>query len=257
MTPATSPRVALVTGAGSGIGRAVTEVLARDGLHVVVADVDDAGATTTCALVSAAGGSAEPVHLDVSDEATVDSTVGDIASRLGRVDVLVNNAGVFGGEAAVEDTGLTAWQRTLDVNLTGAFLCARAVVPHLKRVGGGRIINIASRAWLGSPDLVAYSVSKGGMISMTRSMAIELGPYGITVNTVSPTAIDTPLHQALPPEERAEVLRRISTQPIGRLGRPEEVAFAVAFFAAERAAYLTGQHLYVGGGTELRSSMIQ
>jgi NAD(P)-dependent dehydrogenase (short-subunit alcohol dehydrogenase family) len=253
---ASAGRVAIVTGAGSGIGRATAQLLAERGLHVVVADVADDAAATTAELITGAGGSAEAVHLDVGDAASVSEVVDGVAVRNGRLDVLVNNAAVLGEEAPVDETGPEAWERTLRINLTGAFLCARAVVPHLKRGGGGRIVNVASRAWLGSPDLVAYSVSKGGMISLTRSLAIELGPYGITVNTVSPTAIATPMHLGLPPEELAEVERRVRTQPIPRLGRPEEVAFAVAFFIEDGAGYLTGQQLYVGGGAELRTAAV-
>jgi NAD(P)-dependent dehydrogenase (short-subunit alcohol dehydrogenase family) len=249
-------RVAIVTGAGGGIGRATAQVLAGRGLHVVVADVADAAAAATVELVVDAGGSAEAVHLDVGDASSVSAVVDAVAARHGRLDVLINNAAVLGVEAPVDEIGTDAWQRTLRINLTGAFLCARSVVPHLKRGGGGRIVNVASRAWLGAADLVAYSVSKGGLISLTRSLAIELGPYGITVNTVSPTAVATPMHLGLPPEERAEVERRVGAQPIPRLGRPEDVAFAIAFFTDEEAGYITGQQLYVGGGAELRTSAV-
>jgi 2-hydroxycyclohexanecarboxyl-CoA dehydrogenase len=253
-TAAAQPRVAIVTGAGSGIGQAIARRLAADGLRVAVADLDLAAAQRTCDLVAEDGGAAVTSHMDVADPDSVAAAVTAVVDVYGRLDVLVNNAGVFPGEGPVEDTELATWERILAVNLTGPFLCVRAAVPPMVRSGGGRIVNIASRAWLGSPRLASYSASKGGVISLTRSLALELGPRAITVNAVSPTSIDTPLFAGMDELERQQVLARMQVQPIPRLGRPDEVAAVVAFLASREAEYITGQHVYVGGGAELRSS---
>jgi len=249
-------RVALVTGAGSGIGRAIARRLAADGLVVAVADVRIVAAEETVALVHGDGGSALAVAVDVADASSVASSVATVIGATGRLDVLVNNAGIFPGEADLADSDPDVWDRVIRVNLTGAYLCAREAVPFLSAAPAGRIVNIASRAWLGSARLPAYSASKGGMISLTRSLAMELGPVGVTVNAVSPTTIRTPLLEAMPADEQAAVHARVLTQPIPHLGDPEDVAVAVAFFVREDASYITGQHLYVGGGTELRGSGI-
>lgn len=249
-------RVALVTGAGSGIGRAIALRLAQDGLAVAVGDVRTEPAEETVALIGAGAAGARAVPIDVADPVSVAAAVEEVAGALGGLDVLVNNAGVFPGEADLADTDPDEWDRVLRVNLTGAFLCSRAAVEHLRAARAGRIVNVASRAWLGSARLPAYSASKGGLISLTRSLAMELGPLGITVNAVSPTTISTPLFEAMEEDERAAVLARVAGQPIPHLGDPSDVAVAVAFFAGVEAGYLTGQHLYVGGGTELRGSGI-
>lgn len=252
----TRPRVALVTGAGSGIGRAIAERLAADGLVVAVGDIRVDAADATVERIRSAGGTASSVVLDVADEASVATAVADVVATSGGLDVLVNNAGIFPGEADLEDSDPDVWARVLGVNLTGAYLCARASGAHLRASRAGRIVNVASRAWLGSARLAAYSASKGGMISLTRSLAMELGTSGVTVNAVSPTTIRTPLFEAMAPDEQAAVIARVQAQPIPRLGDPEDVALAVSFFCGEEAGYLTGQHLYVGGGTELRGSAI-
>lgn len=251
------PRVALVTGAGSGIGRAIAARLAADGLAVAVADVRfDAAEETVRLLGSSSEVEARAVGMDVADDGSVGTAVAGIVASFGGLDVLVNNAGVFPGEADLSRTDPGEWELVLRINLTGAYLCARAAVGHLERSRAGRIVNVASRAWLGSARLPAYSASKGGLISLTRSLAMELGPLGVTVNAVSPTTITTPLFDAMDPDERAAVLARVAGQPIPRMGDPADVAAAVAFFVGEDAGYVTGQHLYVGGGTELRGSSI-
>lgn len=247
-------RGAFVTGAGGGIGRAIARRLAAGGDVVAVADVDGAGAERTVAGIIETGGAALAVEVDVRDEESVTAAIDGFAAEQGNLQVLVNNAGVLLPGASVEEQPLVGWETLLSVNLTGAFLCAKAAAPHLRRSGAGRIVNVISRAWLGAAGLVAYASSKGGLVSLTRSLALELGSDGVTVNAVSPGAIATPMHDALPPAARREVEARARQLPVPRMGRPDDVAAAIAFLASEAAGYVTGQNLYVSGGAELRTS---
>jgi NAD(P)-dependent dehydrogenase (short-subunit alcohol dehydrogenase family) len=247
-------RVAFVTGAGSGIGEGIALALAEAGAAVAVVDLDGAGAERVAADAAARGVEASWHVADVSDQVSVEAVVDAVVAHHGRLDIAVNNAGIYRDAVAIDATPPDQWDLILDVNIRSQFLVARSVVPHMKRNAHGRIVNLASRRWLGGPGLAAYSASKGAVISLTRSLALELGAFGITANAVSPSMVVTPLFLAMPEHERAEVLARVSTQAVPRPGTPADIANAVLFFAADESGYVTGQNLYVAGGQELGSS---
>lgn len=239
------PRVAVVTGAGRGIGRAVAEVLLGEGYRVAIVDrnPDRAEATST-----ALGAGAVPIVADVGREDAVAAMAGDVRSRLGRWDVLVNNAGSirFG---SVEDTTLEDWEQTFAGCATTAWLCMRAAVPQMRESGGGRIVNLSSVVVQGadSANLIAYTAAKAAVIGLTTSAARELGPHGITVNAVSPGGVDTDAFDRFPEPDVLRARRARSTV-VGRLAAPEEVGRAIAYLASPGAGYITGQVLVVDGG---------
>jgi|TARA_B100000959_G_scaffold282918_1_gene350486 3-oxoacyl-[acyl-carrier protein] reductase len=249
-------RVAIVTGAGSGIGCGVANSLAEAGANVAIFDIDaEAGAVAAAAMNEMYGtGSASNYALDLTVPTAVDEAVTAVVGSLGSIDILVNNAGVITGPTNVEDLPERDWDWVVDTNIKSQFLTSRAVTPHMKRAGFGRIINIASRSWLGVAGRVHYSASKGAVISFTRSLAIELGEHGITANCVSPTLVVTPLFESTPKADRDNVMKRTRAQPIPRLGTVEDMAYAVLFFADEDADFITGQHIYVGGGADLMTA---
>jgi 2-hydroxycyclohexanecarboxyl-CoA dehydrogenase len=247
---AVTTRVALVTGGGVGIGEATCLRLARDGMAVGVLGRRMANARAVAEAIVAAGGSAVPLEADVSDRDQVDRAVAELRERLGGITVLVNNAGIeeFTPFAEIDDN---AWERVLAVNLTGTYHVTQAVLPDMVTAGWGRIINLtALGAQIGAANMVHYTASKGGVTAMTRSLAVELGPKGITVNAISPGFILTPMAQRaidgdLFPVPYQEI---VATYPVPRVGRPEEAAAAIAFFASEDAGYVTAQVLGVNGG---------
>jgi len=247
---AVTTRVALVTGGGAGIGEATCLRLARDGMAVGVLGRRMANARAVAEAIVAAGGSAVPLEADVSDRDQVDRAVAELRERLGGITVLVNNAGIeeFTPFAEIDDN---AWERVLAVNLTGTYHVTQAVLPDMVTAGWGRIINLtALGAQIGAANMVHYTASKGGVTAMTRSLAVELGPKGITVNAISPGFILTPMAQRaidgdLFPVPYQEI---VATYPVPRVGRPEEAAAAIAFFASEDAGYVTAQVLGVNGG---------
>jgi 3-oxoacyl-[acyl-carrier protein] reductase len=177
-----------------------------------------------------------------------------VVAQFGRIDILVNNAGIIAPEIEIDEMPEATWDRILTVNLKSQYLCCHYAVQIMKKQRYGRIINIASRSWLGGRGLANYAASKGGVVSLTRSLALELGKHGITANCVSPTLVITSLFLGMPPEEQEQDLKKAQMNPIPRLGTPEDVAFAVLFFAADEAEFITGQNLYVGGGADLWTS---
>jgi NAD(P)-dependent dehydrogenase (short-subunit alcohol dehydrogenase family) len=221
-----------------------------------VADVDAARMHRVVDAIRAAGGDAIGVQTNVAEAASVEALCARVGDAYGRIDILVNNAGIITDERPVTELTDEAWDRVMAVNLKGQFLCARAAARVMKTTAYGRIINVASRAWLGSRRLAHYSASKGGVISLTRSLALELGPHGITVNTISPTSVLTPLFYGMPADEQEQTRRKAASAPIPRLITPEDVAYAVLFFAGDDAGVITGQNVYVSGGVELMMSGI-
>jgi 3-oxoacyl-[acyl-carrier protein] reductase len=237
---------ALVTGSARGLGRAVAERLAAEGAAVTVADLDLPAAEEAAAALRQAGSNALAVEADVRDAASVAAAVERSVAELGLLDILVNNAGVV-RDGRLEAMSDEDWDTVLDVDLRGYFVCARAVLPHLRTRGWGRIVNISSRAYLGNPGQANYSAAKAGVIGLTRALSMELAADGITVNAVAPGAIDTALVRNHP---RADdiIARAIRMQPVKRLGTPEDVAAAVAFLASDDAAFVSGDVLHVSGG---------
>lgn len=240
-------KVAVVTGAASGIGLAIARELAVHGGAVAVADIAGDAANAAAASIVEDGGRAVGVSADVTSRPAVEALFGKVEAELGPVDILVNNAGISidRGVRRITDED---WQRTIAVNQTGVFLCSQAAASSMIPRRTGRIINIASRAWLGWFGQLSYASSKGGVVSATRALAIELAKYGITVNCLAPGLIDTPLLRAEPPEVMERLLK---AQPMGTLGSPADVAHAARFLAGPTARAVTGQVLYVCGGKSL------
>lgn len=243
-------KVAVVTGATGGLGRSIVEVLARNGARVVVNYArNEAGAQELVKAVEAAGGEAFAVRADVSDPDQAEALIRAALERFGRVDLLVNNAGIK-RDTLLMRMKVEDWDAVMSTNLKGAFNCTRAVTRPMLKARAGRIINIASVAGLiGNPGQANYSAAKAGLIGFTKAVARELGSRGITVNTVAPGPIEAGMLEDLPGEVKESFLKQI---PLGRLGKPEDVAGAVVFLASDLANYITGQTLAVDGGLTMQ-----
>jgi len=241
-------RSAFVTGAGSGIGEGIALRLAAAGAQVACVDLDDESATRVATAIGSAGGTAVPIRCDVSDEAAVGRAVGEGTEALGGLDVLVNNAGIVKIQT-FEEMSLEDWDRTFGVNLRSLFLTCQAALPHLRASPAAAIVNIASMAALRyTVPHVDYAATKGGVVSFTRDLAFELAAHGIRVNAVAPGPVATGMMASISDERLDEAGLRFL---LGRMGRPSDVAEAVAFLASPRAAYITGATLPVTGGAEL------
>jgi NAD(P)-dependent dehydrogenase (short-subunit alcohol dehydrogenase family) len=249
-------KVALITGAGAGIGRATALLFAREGAKVVAQDIDLAAAQETVQHIVEAKGEAVAVGGDVTRSADAAAMVRKAIDTYGRLDVLFNNAGIWRG-GTILDISEEEWDRTLAVNVKGIYQLSRYAVPQMMRQGGGSIINAASVAALrGSPMSAAYNASKGAVLLLTKCMAIDFGRYGIRVNCTCPGVIDTPMaeqlltYRALGDEDRKQALRETYQErhALGRFGQPEEVAKVVLFLASDEAAFVTGAAWPVDGG---------
>ncbi|MCK4445411.1 MAG: 3-oxoacyl-ACP reductase FabG [Thermoplasmata archaeon] len=238
--------VALVTGASRGIGKAIAMRLARDGFDVAVNFLNkEREAEEVMAAIKDLGKSSQTYRTDVADFGSVQKMVEQIEENQGSISVLINNAGFY-QRGSFLDLSPEEWQRTIDVNLTGCFNCAKAVVPKMKERGKGSIVNISSMlGFKGTSHGAHYSTSKAGIIALTKSLALELSPLGIRVNAVAPGAIETEIIAYDTPEQRK---KRVDTTPVRRVGQPEDIASAVSYLVSEEASYITGETVHVNGG---------
>lgn len=248
-------KIALVTGAGSGIGEAIARLYAQQGAHVVIGDIQLKAAQQVAAAIQESGGSATALVFDVADEGQVQAALREIVARHGRLDILVNNAGVS-HVGNILETSVEDWERVLRVNARGVFLCAREAVRQMlaQSPAGGVIINMASVAGLIAPERrLPYSASKGAVLALTRSIAIDYAMRGIRCNAICPGTVHTPfvegfLARVYAGHEDEERQKLHARQPIGRMGRPEEIASAALYLAADEAAFVTGSPLIIDGG---------
>jgi len=243
-------RTALITGAGSGIGREAALLFAAEGASVVVADRDEASGSATVAAIADAGGQAHFVAVDVSRATAVEAAVAEAERSYGALHVLFNNAGIFPGDDGLpDDTPESVWDRVIDVNLKGVFLGCKYGIPALLRAGGGTVVNTASFvAVMGAATAqIAYTASKGGVLAMTREIAVAYAKRGIRANALCPGPVDTPLLQELLADPAARA-RRLVHVPMGRLAQAGEVARAALFLACEESSYVNGATFLVDGG---------
>jgi NAD(P)-dependent dehydrogenase (short-subunit alcohol dehydrogenase family) len=247
-------KVAAVTGAAGGIGRAIAERFSREGANVAVLDIQDTSAAVDACRQ--AGAEALGLSLDVTSKAQINSATQNISETLGVVDIWVNNAGVFDNTATV-DLSEELWDRVSDINYKAMYLCAQAVIPGMVTKGWGRFVNMSSMAGkMAYPKEIAYCSTKAAVLGLTRSLAIDLGPHGITANAICPGPIDTDMltntHQKLADDFGVTLAewdkQVIETIPVGRLGKPEEIASLVAFLCSEEAAFINGQAINIDGG---------
>ena len=249
-----SDKVALVTGAAAGIGRATAEVLAREGARVAVTDIADG--EEVAAGIRERGETARYWHLDVSDEAEVKEVMAGVVEAFGILNVLVNNAGITGPDKSTHELSAEEWKRVMDVNVNGAFFCTKHAVPYMREAGGGSIVNLSSIFGLvGATETPPYHASKGAVRLMSKTDALQYAADGIRVNSVHPGFIWTPMVEDLVRRRGPMALGRQKLgrrHPVGRVGEPEEVANAILFLASDESSFVTGSELVVDGGYTAR-----
>ncbi|MGQ9694679.1 MAG: SDR family NAD(P)-dependent oxidoreductase [Thermodesulfobacteriota bacterium] len=239
-------KIAIVTGAGQGLGWAIAQRLADEGAVLVIADINWEAAREKAALLKKTEREGMAVKVDVSKVDEVNNMVQQVVEKFGRIDILINNAGILGPYFSVEEYPDDLWDQVIAVNLKGTFLCCKAVIPIMKKQKKGSIVNIASVAGKeGNANMAPYSASKGGIITLTKTLGKELATYNIRVNAVSPALLETEMTQSMTPEQRALLTSKI---PMGRLGKPEEVAAVVKFLVSDEASFVTGQCYDISGG---------
>lgn len=243
-----SGKVAMVTGAASGIGRASAQFYTREGANVVVSDVDEAGGQETVQLIQDTGGEAVFVKADVAKAADCEALVGQTVARYGRLDFACNNAGIGGEPNITADYSIEGWQQVININLSGVFYCMKYQIPAMLDAGGGVIVNMASiLGQVAFATAPAYVAAKHGIVGLTKNAAIEYAGQGIRVNAVGPGFIKTPMLEPL--EEDPETMQTlVSLHPLGRLGQPEEVAELVVWLSSDKASFVTGAYYAVDGG---------
>jgi 3-oxoacyl-[acyl-carrier protein] reductase len=246
-------RVAIVTGAGRGIGAAIAHRLAADGMSVGVVDLDEQGSRRTAKEITENGGRAIPIGADVADETAAGNAVQQTAAELGPVTVLVNSAGII-RDNLIFRMSTADWDSVMDVHLRGAFLMTRAAQTHMTQAKWGRIVNISSTSAMGNRGQANYAAAKAGLIGFTKTLALELGKFGVTANAIAPGFVETEMtaataaRQGLDFEEwKSSIARDI---PLGRIGQPEDVAAVASFLCSEDAGYVSGQVIYVNGGAK-------
>jgi NAD(P)-dependent dehydrogenase (short-subunit alcohol dehydrogenase family) len=238
--------IAIVTGAGQGIGRAIALGMAREGASIFIADLNAANANKVKHEITARGGRAAALCTDISEEQSVRAMVDVALKEFHRIDILVNNAGIF-PTSPVEEMQEEEWERVIGTNLVGTFLCSKAVVPHLLARRSGRIISLTSgRAFQGAKNGAHYAASKAGIIGFSKSLALELAPHGITVNVLCPGITDTAQPRGHQTEE--QIYAQGQRVPLGRIGQPEDLVGPAIFLASEAARFITGQTILANGG---------
>ncbi|MCE4267721.1 SDR family NAD(P)-dependent oxidoreductase [Rhodococcus globerulus] len=243
-----SSPTAVVTGGASGIGEAISRRLAADGAMVAILDIDGSAAEALASSIELSGGKAIGLTVDVTDRAAIDAGLNEARTRLGRPAILVNSAGLSIDGPFLEITAET-WNRSLAINLTGTFDCCQAVLPDMIEEGWGRIVNISSSSiHSGAPGLAGYVAAKSGVVGLTKVLALEFAKFGITVNTVPPGFIDTPMLRNTVEKGFIDLDQQTAKTPVGRIGQPEDVAAVCAFLTSEEAGYVTGQSIGVNGG---------
>ena len=244
-------KVAIITGAGSGMGRVAAQMLAAEGAKVVVAEYDEKAGAETMDLVRAAGGEATFVRTDVSSESDAAAMVAAARDRYGRVDVLYNNAGVMPElDHSVVDTDVATWDQVMAINVRGVFLGCKYAIPYMVEQGSGSVINISSFvALLGcSVPQDAYTASKGAVLSLTRSLAVQFGPHGVRSNAICPGPIETPMLMDWLVKDEAARQKRLARNPTGRFGKPEEIVHVAIYLASDESRWTNGAHFVIDGG---------
>jgi NAD(P)-dependent dehydrogenase (short-subunit alcohol dehydrogenase family) len=244
-------KVAVVTGAGQGIGRAIALRFAHEGAKLVINDLHLDTLEATARAIIEAGGEVLPAPADVGERADMERLAEAAIAQFGRIDVWINNAGINRDALALKMTG-AQWDAVLRVNLTGCFNGCQAAAARMVAAGGGSIVNLSSRAYLGNIGQANYSASKAGVVGLTRTLALELARYGVRVNAIAPGFIDTQMTRRVPEDVRERIIKAI---PMQRMGQPEEVASVALFLASDESSYITGQVLLVCGGRSLGGAL--